>query len=211
MKTKGLLILGVLLWFLLPQMAAALPLFHAAVFPDWYNLGCNQCNPGPGGVPPAQCPACDNAQPTHGMPQWWVSEPYTSLAMSDTPLSYTLSSGQELAFEFYYLQRTVLPASGEVHNYWIHPRGNPPHGVYPGLLNGSTCGTNASWQHNWSKSIQFWDAQWEYAWTGSAGGYSPPGYAVFSKNYEAFVYCPEGGIQYFYNTNNFSATASRDE
>src|SRR4051812_24321982 len=72
--------------------------------------GCNQ-TPNPAGSPgsgpnnagsnQSSCPVCK----TNGMPQWWVSEPYINLHVSDLPLTYTTSSGQEMAFRFYYHQR----------------------------------------------------------------------------------------------------------
>jgi len=52
------------------------------------------------------------------MPRWWVHEPYENLWMSDTPLSYTMSSGQEMAFTFYYRQRYKLPEPDEVPNLY---------------------------------------------------------------------------------------------
>ena len=48
------------------------------------------------------------------MPRWWVSEPYIDLWMSDTPLSYTMSSGNEMAFTFFYKQGYTLPHADQI-------------------------------------------------------------------------------------------------
>ena len=151
-------------------------------------MGCNQNNAGAGGVAKAQCPDCG------GMPVWWISEPYVNLCMSDKPLSYTLSSGQEMAFQFYYRQRTKMPDSDEV----SQPTKNV-YDIYPGMQNGygTTCGTNASWNHNWNLSITIWDPTWESSWVNFGTYIRPPSYAPYSRGYQVFVWRPEGGINYF--------------
>ena len=109
MKTKlWLLLTGVAFFLLTPRDVEATGACTSARFHDWQDLGSNQNNAGAGGVPKAKRPPCP------GMPQWWVHEPYENLWMSDKPLSYTTSSGQEIAFEFYYRQRYKLPDSDEV-------------------------------------------------------------------------------------------------
>ncbi len=153
-------------------------------------MGCNQNAAGAGTPPKGGCPPCN------GMPRWWVSEPYINLCLKDTPLSYTMSSGQEMAFSFYYRQRTKLPDSDEVSAL---PRANA-YDIYPGMANGwgTTCGTNASWFYNWNLSITVWDPTWESSWTaGLNNTIHPPAYAPYSRGYQVFVWRPEGGINYF--------------
>ncbi len=129
------------------------------------------------------------------MPRWWVSEPYINLCLKDTPLSYALSSGQEMEFNFYYRQRTKLPDTDEVSA--LPKKGQ--YEIYPGMANslGTTCGTNASWGNNWNVSITVWDPTWENAWSPVGNTIHPPTYAPYSRGYSAFVWRPEGGINYF--------------
>src|SRR5487761_2416946 len=159
------------------------------------NGGCDPRNGGAGGVPKAKCPDCP------GMPQWWVPEPYVNLEMSDTPLSYTLSSGQAMAFTWYYDQHYELPKPDEVPNFYRSASSYTRHDAgitYSALAR--TCGlTNAAWSGNWMKDIVFWDSQWEDAAAGYNAHYPIP---PFYDGYEALVFCPEGNIQYFYSTNN---------
>jgi hypothetical protein len=135
---------------------------------DWWDCGCNQNFAGAGGPPKAQCPTCP------GMPRWWVSEPYINLCLSDTPLSYSVSSGQEMAFRFFYRQRTTLPAPDEMTLpvYYADIITNYP------TTTAATCGTNATWNNNWGLCLTIWDPQWESGWFNS-GGFKPsgPGYA----------------------------------
>src|ERR1039458_9247861 len=107
MKTKWCLITAAVLSLLMPRHVEATGACTAARFHDWQDMGCNQNFAGAGGVPKAQCPDCP------GMPRWWVSEPYISLCMADTPLSYMMSSGKEMDFELLYHQRARLPESDE--------------------------------------------------------------------------------------------------
>jgi hypothetical protein len=195
------LLLGVAVSFSFPQNAKATGACTSARFHTWQDLGCNQCFAGVGGLSTGKtgaggnqssCPT-GNCQKKIGMPQWWVHEPYEDMWMSDTPLSYTMSSGQPMNFTFYYHQRDKLPESDEVPGYYVKLRGD----FYPGLGSslGAFSGTNACWGNNWMTSIQFWDSTWENAWINS---HSPPGYSPFSHtNYEAFVFRPEGGINYY--------------
>jgi YD repeat-containing protein len=193
-QLAGWLLLLMLAWP--ARQAWATGACTAARFHCWQDMGCNQNNAGTGGVPKAKCPDCP------GMPQWWVSEPYVDLCMSDTPLSYTLSSGQEMSFKFYYRQRTKMPDFDEIPSLnSFYPRD------YPGTVNGSNCGTNASWRNNWTMGITFWDTDWENHWfLGPFDYWYPPrNYAVFTNYYEALVIRPEGGMNYFYNTTNGSS------
>ena len=149
--------------------------------------------------PPGVC------SPAHGMPRWWVAEPYISLCMSDTPLSYTLSSGQEMDFRFYYCQRTEFPGGDEItypNQINTSDQYSYPRGAYN---NGSDCGTNASWGNNWIMSIQIWDTSWENIW--DVPDYSGnhlhwPSYAPYSHGYQALVWRPEGGMNYFNVASN---------
>lgn len=173
----------------------------SARFHDWNNMGCNQNFAGAGGptittlCPTGLCSPPSSAS-KHGMPQWWVSEPYISLNMEDTPLSYTTSSGQEMAFRFYYAQRTQLPGGDEIAPSTTNLKDLYS---YPGALNGYTCGTNASWGNNWTMSVQVWDSTWDSNWyfSGSQYTWGSLYYAPFTKGYQALVWRPEGGMNYF--------------
>src|SRR5437899_11944832 len=57
--------------------------------------------------------------------------------------------------------------------------------------------TNAAWGHNWMMDILFWDQPWETAednYLHNSGQLPPP---VFSHEWEALVFHPEGAIDYF--------------
>ncbi|MEI6193619.1 MAG: hypothetical protein WCS42_04740, partial [Verrucomicrobiota bacterium] len=189
MKMKLLLVaVGALFLFSIPHEAKAGACI-AARFHDWNDMGCNQNNAGAGGVPQASCPDCG------GMPRWWVSEPYIKLCLKDTPLSYTMSSGQEMAFTFYYHQRSKLPESDEIPDL-------PAANIYPSMANafGPSCGTNASWGNNWTKSVVVWDSAWESNWQIIGLKNVPPpsgSYPVYSRGYQALVMRPEGGLNYY--------------
>jgi len=187
---------------MMPREAGASGACISARFHDWNNMGCNQNFAGAGGPASSQTGAGGNQSHcggSCGMPRWWVGEPYINLCMEDTPLSYTTSSGQEMDFRFYYSQRTKLPDSDEItaHNY-------NPYDVYsyPGVANGygSDCGTNASWGNNWTMSVQIWDSTWDADWYQAGASYywSPVNYyAPFTQGYQALVWRPEGGMNYF--------------
>ena len=137
---------------------------------------------------------------TYGMPRWWVNEPYISLCMADTPLSYTMSSGQEMAFQFYYAQRTRMPDASAIA---AHNNNSLDSYSFPGQATGygpgSDCGTNASWGNNWTMSIQIWDSQWEAGWNSTYGWHWTPldYFAPYSQGYQALVWRPEGSKNYF--------------
>lgn len=139
-------------------------------------MGCNQNFAGAGGVPKAQCPDCP------GMPRWWVSEPYISLCMADTPLSYMMSSGKEMDFELLYHQRARLPESDE------SPITSQDYEINAYYADGPNCGTDAFWGNNWNMSVVI-----------EARGYMAT--PVFSKGYYALVFNPQGGIDNYTNLN----------
>jgi hypothetical protein len=82
------------------------------------------------------------------MPQWWVSEPYISLCLMDTPLNYTLSSGKEMDFTFYYNQRVSLPEPDEspITSTNVFATGSQ-------YQHGPNCGAYAFWGCNWNPSV----------------------------------------------------------
>jgi RHS repeat-associated protein len=189
MKTKSWLLLAALA-LLTPLHVGATGACTAARFHDWQDFGCNQNYSGAGGVPKAKCPSCP------GMPQWWVHEPYENLWMSDTPLSYTTSSGQEIPFTFYYRQRYKMPDADEAPSGRNDPFVTAREQVsnYYDL----TGMTNASWGNNWMMAITFWDQSWETNWTDTGRGfYSAPLTPVFSDGYEALFFQSDGGMNYF--------------
>jgi len=143
------------------------------------------------------------------MSRWFVDEPNINLHVSDEPLSYTTSSGQTMDFRFLYKQRYQLPQPDQCPDYYY---------TGAGLLRGITGDhyqtamrtygmTNAAWAHNWMGDIAFWDSHYE----------APIEYGqrrlgtIFSDEYEAFVFRPEGGIYYFIQDNlpgNFQSNLS---
>ncbi len=56
---------------------------------------------GPSG---SSCSGCQDGGP-HGMPMWWVSEPYMNLWISDEPLGYQPAVGPRVSFFLNYKQR----------------------------------------------------------------------------------------------------------
>ena len=60
--------------------------------------------------------------------------------------------------------------------------------------------TNACWSHNWMMDIAFWDAAWEANATAYYNMKLPYSVAPFQLGYEALVFSPEGGVNYFYST-----------
>lgn len=196
---------GLLLgWLALPQSGLANGACTCARFHDWKDLGCHM-SPGSAGAPgsganqaggnQANCPNCPSPD---GIPRWRIAEPYENLFITDEPLSYTLSSGQRMVFRWHYKQRYDLPKPDECPNLYVVPGSSgylrrADSDYY--LVAARTYGmTNAAWSHNWMMDIVFWDPAWEALPTSSVD--------VFSWSYEALVFRPEGGINYFYNTNS---------
>jgi RHS repeat-associated protein len=177
MKTKIWMVLAGAILLLLPaHKAMATGACTAARFHDWQDCGCDKKHPGVGGAPtPKNCSDCD-----HGMPRWWVTEPYISLHISDTPLSYKTSSGKDIGFQLFYRMRCQMPLSDESP---ITFRSSPYDIYYPF---GATVGTNAFWGHNWNMSILIQP---------STAGVTP----AYSQGYNALVFRPDGGIDNYTN------------
>ena len=191
MKTKLLMVLaGVALLWQTPQDVMAAGACISARFHDWQNMGCSTLNASAGTPSKGGCPGCNAG----GMPRWWVSEPYISLSVADTPMSYRMASGEEINYTFYYQQRSSMPAADEMVAV-------PGITNYSGFANsfGANCGTNASWSHNWLMSVIVWDPTWENSWGGGVGTspHTPPGYQVYSRGYQALVQQPQGGLTYY--------------
>jgi RHS repeat-associated protein len=209
MKTKWYLLAVAALSLMMPHEAGANGACTAARFHDWNDMGCNQNYAGAGAVSSGKNNAGGNQSSCNGdcgMPRWWVSEPYINLFMSDTPLSYKTSSGQEMDFTMYYKQGYKLPDPDEVPNFYVagsNLSGIHSQGDYYFQYARTFGMNNAAWANNWMKDIVFWDAQWEdstYTQT------LPP----FTKNYEALVFNPQGNIDYFYSTNNNSQVSLKN-
>ena len=184
-----------------PQQVWAGGACTCARFNDWHDYGCHmalQAAGGPNsgavgsGGNQSSCPTCP---PDHAMPRWWVDEPYINLHISDTPLSYRTSSGQEMDFRFLYKQRFMIPPQDQCADcgrYYADPNNESAMRTY-GM-------TNAAWGHNWMMDIIVWDDNWEQeSWmgVGRTG-------IVFSNSYQAMVLRPEGGIYSF--THNYYDT-----
>ncbi len=194
-------IVGLALLALVPQASWAGGTCTTARFHDWKDLGCHM-TPGMMGAPPsgandsggnrANCPTCPSPQ---GQPRWWVDDPYENLWLMDEPLSYMMSSGRPMTFRWLYKQRYALPLPDECPSYYQLGGGGarPSITTYAGMRSYGM--TNAAWSHNWMMDLMIWDVQWE------ADPTIPKAHSVFQQGYEAFVFTPQGGIQYFYNTN----------
>jgi RHS repeat-associated protein len=211
MKTKilnWLVLPGVLLASLaLPQAALAGGACTCARFHDWKDLGCRM-SPGRAGGPPSgasnaggnqvSCPDCPSPS---GIPRWRVDEPYINLWVTDEPLSYVMSSGQRMVFRWQYKQRYQLPRQDECANlynvagYTSTPRYLQDLYLFYQRAYGMT---NAGWGHNWLMDVVFWDEPWEAVEDADWRAYQihNPN-AVFSQEYEALMFRPEGAIYYF--------------
>ena len=179
-----------------------------ARFNDFKACGCRKTPGVPGGPPSgavnstgnnAHCEPCEGAT---GMPRWWVDEPYINLHVVDEPLSYTTSSGQEMAFRFNYRQRFSFPGLDQLPSQVIPGEAWPVENriladyyantmheaaPYPTAVNPSGM-TNAAWSHNWMMHIVMWDWYSE-RYDGN--------YYAFQSHYEALVFTPDGGISYY--------------
>jgi YD repeat-containing protein len=213
---QWLVFLSLGLAFLAPRKVFGAGACTCARFNDFYDCGCRKTPSVPGGPPSgavnasgnsSYCPTC---QAAHGMPQWWVDEPYINVHVMDEPLSYTTSSGQELAFRFNYRQRFSVPGLDQVPSQIIPFQAYPnPNRIAddnyvntmheaapnPGSVNAGGM-TNATWSHNWMMHIVFWDWNLEASRVGYPGGVGGESYP-FQRYYEAFQFDPDGGIRYF--------------
>src|SRR5665213_2290238 len=230
----ALILLGLALPVMMPSLGWGLPSCTCARFNDWKDLGCHQ-PPGGAGSPPSSiggkahgnqsgCKTCPSPKPSSGlagpdasdtsassaastgMPRWWVDEPYINLHVVDEPLSYTTSSGQEMAFRWIYKEHYALPSPDQVPNYYWPEFGGQRFADSPYIYRmrcfsspGSSwvIVTNAAWSHNWQMNIAFWDQPRDSAIADHYGW----GYAVYSQEYEALVFTADGGITYFTSTS----------
>jgi RHS repeat-associated protein len=179
-------------------------------FRDWRDCGCHM-SPGAAGAPASGAAnagnnqaVCEICKKAHGMSEWWVNEPWVNLWITDEPLSYFTSSGDEMVFRFTYKQRYKAPGVDEVPNLYSSPQNRRQPTKNPYFAYMRTYGmTNASWSHNWMMNILFWDRSWELI-TPQQKQWST---TIFSNSFEALVFRPEGSILYFNNTAP-STTAS---
>jgi RHS repeat-associated protein len=190
MKIKWFLLAVAALALLIPREVRAGGACTAARFHDWNDMGCNQNYAGAGS--PASPKSCSDC----GMPRWWVSEPYISLWMSDTPLSYATSSGQTMDFQFYYRQHHKLPDDDEIPNFPLHvgyyllsTNTFDPEGYFRSVPTVST--NSAFWGNNWMQSLFYWNAQFD---------------TNFANGYQVLLFNPNGGINSFYDTNYLDTT-----
>ncbi len=183
---------------------------------DFQDSGCHQTPGGPGaptsgaanaGGDGAYCPVCQpDTSSDSGMPRWWVDEPYINVHVTDKPLSYTTSSGKEMAFRLNYTQRFASPGLDQISTLVLLSESGAPRLQYDryatamrGVENSMVTGgpnwvTNGAWSHNWMQNIVFWDATTEYP---NSAGYP------FLYQYEALVYSGDGGVGYFtWNTTS---------
>ncbi len=171
---------GSTLWFwliasfclALPDALLAIPgvgSTNCARINDFQDFGCIRSAGGAGSPPTgeanaggnnATCSICTNSS---GMPRWSVDEPYINLHIIDEPLSYKTSSGQDMAFTFYYKQNFSLPALDQIPDLETYGYGNRAsedpyvtqmrsYGSYAGS---SYEMTGASWSHSWMANILF--------------------------------------------------------
>ncbi len=187
MKTKAwLLLAGAVIGLLIPHEAKATGACTAARFHNFQDAGCNQNFGGAGAPPKDGCPDCN------GMPRWWISEPYINLHLADTPLSYKLSSGNELGFQFFYKQRGEKPRTDEspivaqpTDNYLAYD-------IYPSSPN---CGTDSAWGNNWNESVVI-----QAIARTNGTPIAPP----FKLGYYALVYRADGSVGNYTNQDYFT-------
>lgn len=177
---------------------AQLPSCTAARFPDYRDLNCWLRGQTFRNLP---CPPCPpGTTRAQGMPRWNVTAPFQNVWVTDTPLSYPLSSGATMDFQWTHRQRYSLP---EVYTFSHVGDGRPSfiNREVDSLAYGdrrNRGATNAAWWHNWQADILFWDYAYEYR-VSHIPSNSP--YAHYQEGYEAYWFTPEGAVQYFYKTN----------
>jgi RHS repeat-associated protein len=163
------------------------------------------------------------------MPRWWVDEPYINLHVVDEPLSHITSAGKNVPIRFTYKQDYMLPQGDQIPSFYgtyfdysrdreiftgpyIYNMQN--HAGIPsfyGFAEATNGMTNAAWIHNYQEFMVLWDANWEtnYFVLKTA----PTAYSDLS--YEALVFMPDGGIDYFTQNQGGqtlnSTTQSRDQ
>jgi len=125
------------------------------------------------------CPTCN----TKGVPDWWVSDPWINLWVSDKPAAYTTSLGQEMSFQITYNQR-----DSRLTNANSRLAGGVEH--YP----------TTGWNHNW----------WSYIRV--IGNYDVPNQPLVLDftHWNAIVYTPGGGETYYaYNQKSHPGDATQ--
>ena len=218
MSACWFLVLALFLFCCLDSARALPQAYDGARFNFFNDFG---CHPSPGGQGAlnsgmsgtggnnATCMICQS--PT-GMPRWWVDEPYISLHVVDEPLSYTLSSGQQMEFKMYYKQNFTIPAPDQIASFYTNLANFSSRTVdattvtpylygsrgYGGPLGYNGGMTNAAWTHSWQEYIVLWDYSWEAAYYAHyilGQPQTPP--KAFSDSYEAMAFMPSGGVYYF--------------
>ena len=111
------------------ECAGVLGRSYIYTMPDSKDKGCtfNPINP------TATCKICETKKNAHGMPAWWVSEPYINVFLADEPVSYTTSRGEDMAFRVTVKQRDSTgtlfsyPRPGLLHNWYsrVYIQGMP--------------------------------------------------------------------------------------
>lgn len=176
MKSKIWSVVAAILALLVENKSWAIGACTAARFNDWSKT-C-PLYAGAGAAPaPSSCTEC-----AYGMPRWWVAEPYINLGLVDTPLSYTMSSGQEMDFNFYYKQRARLPEADESPITSLNLQGTGPQ-----YVRGANCGSDAFWGHNWNMSVVI-------KAIGNPANNNKPYNPAFSGGYYALVFNADGTI-----------------
>src|ERR1700722_4838242 len=159
-------------------LTTALPVNAIQAVISWWlqdcnDRGCQKTSSNP------QDP-CTNCKSSHGMPQWWVSEPYINLWLDDQPAYYQTSLGQEFGLHVFYKQRDTRPANGVSTNTFYRDGTSKPAGPWV---------PTTGWNNNWFSYIHFGGL----VTNGSTG-------ADFSQ-WIATVYYPGGGEGFFCATN----------
>ncbi len=162
------------------------------------DLGCGNLMPGvslnPTGGQRPGCPPCG------GMARWWVTEPYLNVWVADEPLSYRLSSGDQMVFRWTHRQGTTLSED-------LRKREQEGVSTIPIRMRSSSTGTictrtnvmsDAQWCHNWWSEIVVWDRSWEtnadfYDQTYYTDmNFTPPLRYLPLVNYEGIVFFGDG-------------------
>ena len=185
-------ILGMAVSLALPWSARASGACIAARFTPWGSLG----------------PSVGNQGNICGMPQWWVDEPNINLWITDEPMNYTMSSGQQMKFRWIYKQDFEIQDQIACPNFYYTYNGGLSNRLGSDLyIQAKMYGmTNAIWSQNWMMDIVYWDAKGDnHTVSGGIDTFSP-WINGFSCGFEALAFRPEGGTLYF--STNYGATCS---
>lgn len=131
----------------------------------WFSPGARAMLMYPGGTNFNILDAADRGcntkgQCSKGMVTWSVSEPYLNLWLADTPVSYTTSLGEDIAFQVFYKQRDTTPPHVNRFQQWYLTRNGFPPDMWDDLLQNPPPAPqpyvpSTGWNHNWFSYVRF--------------------------------------------------------